>query len=307
MFRNNPKEVRVHFRYPFIYEFFDCWSANILCEVLEVSEFGYYRFRKNINRLGKDAILSAAMQEVLKKSPCNDNYDARRMQTALLNKGLVAGIRRIKRIMRENGWLHAPRRKPHGLTKATTEVQEKESVLKKDFSMEASFTKFLTDISQIPYTDGKLYISLITDCFNGEIIALQMCGNMRKELCIGTLKAASDRCDLKGAIIHPDCGSRYTSDAFRKIVMQTGLCQSLGSIECCYDNARMESFFATLKKELLYKIPATTMKKDLVKQIIFRYILTYYNQVRIYTSNPGGIPPATYRHQHVKICQALVA
>ena len=67
------------------------------------------------------------------------------MKIALSNKGIRAGIRRITRIMRENGWLHAPCRRPHGLTKATTEVQEKENLLKKDFSPETPFAKLLTD------------------------------------------------------------------------------------------------------------------------------------------------------------------
>ena len=96
-----------------------------MCEVLNVSETGYYRFVKNIGKLGKDAILSAAMQEVLDESPFNDNYGVNRMQIALANRGIHAGKRRITRIMREHGWLHKRRRKPKGLTKATTEIQEK--------------------------------------------------------------------------------------------------------------------------------------------------------------------------------------
>lgn len=63
----------------------------------------------------------------------------------------------------------------------------------------------------------------------------------------------------------------------------------------CYDNARMESFFATLKKEKLYKIQTEQMPMTQIKSIVFRYIMTYYNRIRIYTGNPGGLPPATYR------------
>lgn len=235
------------------------------------------------------------MQEVLNESPYNDSYGIQRMKIALSNKGVVAGIRRITRIMRENGWLHTPRRRPRGLTKATTEIQEKENLLKKDFTAEGPFAKLLTDISQISCADDRLYISPIMDCFNGEIVALQMRGNMRKELCIDTLNAACDRFPLKGAIIHSDRESQYTSEAFRVIAKEAGLIQSLSSVDCCYDNARMESFFATLKKEFLYRIPTTKLEKQVVQRIIFRYIFTYYNKVRIYTSNPEGMPPAVYR------------
>ena len=71
--------------------------------------------------------------------------------------------------------------------------------------------------------------------------------------------------------------------------------QSLSGVDHCYDNARMESFFATLKKELLYRLPTYRMKMSEVKSWIFRYVFTYYNTVRIYTSNPYGRPPAAYR------------
>ena len=69
--------------------------------------------------------------------------------------------------------------------------------------------------------------------------------------------------------------------------MQAGVQQSLSGVDHCYDNSRMESFFATLKKELLYRIPTYRMKRDTVKSLIFRYVFTYYNQKRVYTANPG--------------------
>ena len=74
-----------------------------------------------------------------------------------------------------------------------------------------------------------------------------------------------------------------------------GLTQSLSGVAHCYDNARMESFFATLKKELLYRIPTYRMTMEQVKTSVFRYVFTYYNQIRVYTSNPDGLPPAVYR------------
>ena len=118
---------------------------------------------------------------------------------------------------------------------------------------------------------------------------------MKKELCIDTFKAVTQRYKLNGTILHSDRGSQYTSAAFREALDRAGVIQSLSGVEHCYDNARMESFFATLKKELLYRIPTYKMKQDDVKTIIFRYVFTYYNQKRIYTANPGGYPPTVYR------------
>ena len=119
--------------------------------------------------------------------------------------------------------------------------------------------------------------------------------NMKKELCIDTLKAAGMRYPIKGAILHSDRGSQYTSDEFKSLLTSNNMQQSLSGVDHCYDNARMESFFATLKKELLYRIPTHRMRMDEVKSWIFRYVFTYYNTVRIYTSNPDGLPPAALR------------
>ena len=266
-----------------------------MCDVLDVSETGYYRFKRNLGRPDKDAVLSAVMQDVLDEHPFNDNYGVDRMQIALMHRGYTVGKRRISRIMKENGWLHERKRRPKGLTRATTEIQEKENLIKQDFTSDQPYQKLLTDISQISCRDGKLYISPIMDCFNGEIISLVMRSNMRKELCIDTFNAAAKRFPLNGAILHSDRGSQYTSEAFREKLSNAGVLQSLSGVNHCFDNARMESFFATLKKELLYRIPTYKMKMDEVKAIIFRYVFVYYNRIRIYTSNPDGLPPAAYR------------
>ena len=266
-----------------------------MCDVLNVSETGYYRFKRNLGRPDKDAVLSAVIQDVLDEHPFNDNYGVDRMQIALMHRGYTVGKRRISRIMKENGWLHERKRRPKGLTRATTEIQEKENLIKQDFTSDQPYQKLLTDISQISCRDGKLYISPIMDCFNGEIISLVMRSNMRKELCIDTFNAAAKRFPLNGAILHSDRGSQYTSEAFREKLSNAGVLQSLSGVNHCFDNARMESFFATLKKELLYRIPTYKMKMDEVKAIIFRYVFVYYNRIRIYTSNPDGLPPAAYR------------
>ena len=118
--------------------------------------------------------------------------------------------------------------------------------------------------------------------------------NMKKELCIDTVKAARIRYPISGATLHSDRGNQCTSDGFRVILAANNLQQSLSGINHCYDNARMESFFATLKKELLYRIPTYRMKMSEVKSWILKYVFTYYNTERIYTSNPSELPPAEY-------------
>ena len=266
-----------------------------MCKALGVSEQGYYKYLKSLNKPGKDEILSAAIDEVMEVSVYNDNYGVDRMRLALEQKGLKFGKRRITRKMREKGLIHKPRRRPKGLTKATKEIEEKENLIKQNFTADRPIRKLLTDITQVQCEDGKLYISPILDCYNGEILSLEMRDNMRKELCIDTVKAAARKHSLKGVILHSDRGSQYTSEEFKNTLLRHKIVQSLSGVDHCYDNARMESFFATLKKELIYRIPAYKMKMEDVKSLVFRFVFIYYNQQRVYTTNPGGYPPVVYR------------
>ena len=126
--------------------------------------------------------------------------------------------------------------------------------------------------------------------------ALEMRDNMKKELCIDTVKQLREKYGrLDGTVLHSDRGCQYTSYAFRRELVTNGLIQSLSGTAHCYDNARMESFFATLKKEKLYHIPTYRMKREEVKTVIFRYIFGYYNTQRINSFNAGGLPPVALR------------
>ena len=100
----------------------------------------------------------------------------------------------------------------------------------------------------------------------------------------------------KGLILHSDHGSQYTSQEYRTMLAGFGsIRQSMGRTHCCFDNARMESFFATLKKELVYRLKCSTMKRDEVRKIIFRWIETYYNRRRRNTANELNLPPLVKR------------
>lgn len=287
-------------RYAYIEQRTQRWNIHELCKTVGVSESGYYRHLRRKSKPNRDALLSATIQEILNEHPQNENYGAPRMQQALAQRGVKAGLRRVKRIMREHGWLHVRKRRPHGLTKADPAAMAAENLLQQDFHADKPFTKLLTDITQVQCRDGKLYISPIMDCFNGEILSLEMRDNMKKELCVDTAKAMGRRFPVRGAILHSDRGSQYTSEAFRSELARQGLTQSLSGVAHCYDNARMESFFATLKKELIYRISAYRLNMEEVKTLVFRYVFVYYNRVRVYTANPGGWPPEVWRRMYCK-------
>ena len=268
-----------------------------MCRVLKISESGYYRWLKNRSKPTSRQLLSVKIKEILDEHPDNDNYGVRRMNTALEQRGIHVSQRTVYRTMSEMGLIHRKRR-PHGITKATTEIQERENLIKRDFKAEKPLRKLLSDITEIQCYDGKLYLSAVFDCYNGEILSIAMDNNMKKELCIKTVKELElqyGKKKLSGAIFHSDRGSQYTSEAFKKALKEAGLIQSLSGAGHFFDNARMESFFATLKKEKIYRISAYKLTRDQVKSIIFRYIFVYYNRIRISSVNPGGLSPVAYR------------
>ena len=266
-----------------------------MCKILEVDESGFYKWLKRLGELNSRQLLLVEIGKILAEHEDNKNYGARRMQKALKQRGIKRSYGTVVSVMREAGLLHK-RRKPNGITKADTETQERENLIKRDFSADKPMKKLLTDITEVPCYDGKLYVSPVLDCFNGEIIALEMRDNMKKELCVDTVKQLGR---FEGTILHSDRGCQYTSYAFRRQLAKQGMIQSLSGTGHCYDNARMESFFATLKKEKLYQIPTHRMTKAEVKTVIFRYIFGYYNTHRINSFNPVGMPPAAYREAFI--------
>jgi transposase InsO family protein len=200
--------------------------------------------------------------------------------------------------MKANGLLHKKKRNPNALTKEDKAAQKSENLIKQDFQSPEPNSKWLSDISEVNTADGKLYISPIMDCFDGQIVGLTMDNNMRQELCIEAFKQAYRRYDAYGMIFHSDRGTQYTSHKFREELKSRGAIQSMSGTGRCYDNARMESFFATLKKEKLYKIKTESLPMETVKSIIFRWVFTYYNRKRVYTTNEGGYPPSVKRQMY---------
>lgn len=227
--------------------------------------------------------------------PENKNYGARRIHLALLQQGQDISYSTIYRIMKQNRLLHKTKRHPNGVTKEDAATQKSENLIARDFTADAPGRKWLTDITEVPCSDGKLYVAPVFDCFNGEIVGLAMDDNMRAELCVRAFENACKSCGARKMMLHSDRGSQFTSAAFRTVLAKYDAVQSMSGTGKCYDNARMESFFATLKKEKLYRINTAKLPMEMVKSIIFRYIMVYYNRQRIYTANPGGWPPVCFR------------
>lgn len=268
-----------------------------MCQGLDVSESGYYRWLKAQKHPKREQRLLVKIDEIQALYPDNDNYGARRVHLALKLAGETASYSTVYRIMKKHRRLQKRKRHPNGITREDIAAQKAENIIQRDFTAVAPNQKWLTDITEVACADGKLYVAPVQDCFNGEIVGLAMDDNMRKELCISAFENACRSRGARGMILHSDRGSQFTSGEFRKSLKRYDAVQSMSGTGRCYDNARMESFFATLKKEKLYRLNTAKLTMAYVKTIIFRYIMVYYNRQRIYTSNPGGLPPVVRRYQ----------
>ncbi len=269
-----------------------------MCKALDVSETGYYKWKRTRNRPKAWQILLVKIHEIIDEYPDNDNYGIERIMLALSQRGIKNNSRStVIRAMRKGNLLHKNKRSPNGLTKADKKANRPDNIIKRDFSATKPNEKWLTDITEIPCSDGKLYVAPIFDCFGGEIISLAMDSHMTKELCISAVKEAyKTRNPGNGVIIHSDAGSQYTSEKYKEVLGRFRAIQSMSDVGKCYDNSRMESFFATLKKEKIYKLNTLKMKREEVKKIVWRYAMIYYNRQRITTVNKDGYPPTIYRN-----------
>jgi len=264
-----------------------------MCSSLSVSESGYYKWKRNRSKPKAWQVLLAEIHRILAGHPDNDNYGVERMMIALEHRGIIRSYSTVKRAMKKGNLLHESRRSPDGLTKADKKADRPDNIIQKDFTASEPDKKWLTDITQVQCSDGILYIAPVLDCYRAEVVSLAMDTNMKKELCI---KAISDAYKLRnpgdGVIIHSDAGSQYTSRKYKKTLARFHAVQSMSDVAKCYDNARMESWFATLKKEKIYKLDTAHMTVEEVKEEVWRYTFGYYNTVRVTTVTEDGFPPS---------------
>lgn len=256
------------------------------------------------------------MQAILDEDIYNDTYGRSRMYEALKLRHendpdfKLPSKRTIYRIMKALGISHRPRRKPNGITKADRLARKSDDKLKRNFYSDEPLTKCVTDVSEVKGSDGKLYISAIFDCFDLAVLGLALDRNMKAPLCKQTLdNAYMAYPDIRGAIIHSDRGTQYTSEIYRKAIKKYNIVQSMNSAGGrCHDNARCESMWARLKDELFYSRgkESTDYTVEELKVLIWRYFISYWNNRRICSSN-NGLPPMIKRQRYYEELKQVAA
>ena len=279
-------------------------KISFYCRMLKVTRQGFHKYLADKDRPWKYQVLADAMRAIVSEDECNDTYGRIRMYRALLLKqpeGIrIPGERTVYRIMKETGLSHRPKRKPNGITKADRKARKSEDLLKRDFTCAEPLKKCVTDITEIKAKDGRLYVSAVFDCYDAAVLGLAMDTNRKASLCERTLdNAVRSYPQMRGAVIHSDRGTQYTSETYRRAAAKYGIRQSMNSAGGrCHDNARCESMWARMKEELLYGRHNTeTMTIEELKTLIWRYFISYWNNRRICSAN-GGLPPMVKRQRY---------
>lgn len=267
---------------------------RICCCVLGVNRPGYYRWQKESVKPKRNAPVLSEIRELRQAYP---KIGAGQLQGKL--KKTRASYGTVRRLCVENGLM--AKRKPNSTTRQAAGAIASEDLILRNFRAEAPSVKLLGDMLERSCKDGKVYVAAILDCFDGAAVGLSMAGNKKAELCANALAATVKRYGKTAhMIVHTDRGSQYTSKLYRAVIAREGLSQSMGATGCCYDNARMESFFATMEKELLCDLPLSQMTRAEVKRAIFRWVELEYNRLRPTSANEGRLPPLVKRAQYLK-------
>ncbi len=255
-------------------------SIKLMCRVLGVSRSGFHAWqgRPVSPRAIADEALSERIAGHFKQS--QSTYGSPRIHAdLLLFDGLAVGRKRVERLMRLAGLAGQVKRRRGKTTIRVQGVRTAPDLVERDFNPIAIDRLWVADITYIRTWEGWLYLASVMDCYSRRIVGWAMADHMRAELVVDALEMAVARRQPAGRPVHhSDQGSQYTSLIFTQRCRMAGLDVSMGSRGDCFDNAAIESFHATLKKDLIHRRTWPTKAEARTK--VFEYIETFYNRRR---------------------------
>lgn len=268
------------------------FPVEVMSRVFNVSRSGFYAWvgRKPSLHAQEDERLKVAIKAAHKRT--RQTYGVRRLQPELADDGFVAGRDRIERLRRELGLRCKQKRKFKATTNSNHDLPVAENVLNQTFAPTVPNQVWVTDITYIPTAEGWLYLAGVKDVFTCEIVGYAMAERMTQELTGQALfRAVQQKRPMPGLIHHSDRGSQYCAHDYRKLVDQFGMKASMSRRGNCYDNAPIESFWGSLKNELVHHCRYATRAE--AEASIREYIVIFYNRQRRH-SRLGNISPAVF-------------
>jgi len=266
-----------------------------MCEVLAVSRSGFYAWHRRSESERSQRHREIVMEmETIHSDRDMRSYGSPRMSEELMARGYAVSENTVAKLMRDHGLRAASSQKFRVTTDSNHSLPVAENVLDREFVQESPNRVWLADITYIWTREGWLYLACVLDTYSRRIVGWSMGERMTKELVLDSLRMALGRRrpDQKGGLLHhSDRGSQYASAAFQELLRDENITCSMSRKGNCWDNAMMESFFATLKKERIHLEEYATRVE--ARGSVFDYIERFYNRLRRHSAL-GYLSPAQF-------------
>ena len=259
------------------------YPVRLLCRCLTVSRSGYYAWRKRpLSARGKqDARLRVEISA--SHSASRRTYGSPRILRDLRDDGHRVSRKRVARLMRALGLEGRRKRRFRATTDSKHEFPVAPNILNREFDVAAPNTAWVADITYLATLEGWLYLAVILDLFSRKVVGYAIRERIDRALVLEALHAALvSRPGAHDLIFHSDRGSQYASHDYRDVLDEAGITCSMSRRGNCWDNAVAESFFGTLKTELIYELPLQT--RSTTRSAVVDYIETFYNVRRRHSS-----------------------
>jgi len=271
-----------------------------MSESLSVTRSGYYRWistgMKSPKLLTETELLNQIL-EIFNNS--KQRYGSPRITAELRSKGMRISKKRVARIMKKHGIKSKTKRRFKVTTNSKHKLPIAKNLVEMKFNPTSANILWTSDITYIRTQEGWLYLAVILDLWSRSVISWGADKYMDENLVIRTLdKAIAIRGKQENLIFHSDRGSQFASLRMRKLLEQNQIRQSMSSKGNCYDNAPTESFFSTLKRELVYRENFKTREE--AKQKLFEYIEVFYNRKRRHSSL-GYLSPLDFEKLNINL------
>ena len=286
-------------KYEFIKEQHFSFRVRKTCRALKVSPSAYYAWVKEPScpRRQENERLLLEIRAIHAQS--RKVYGSPRVAFELKERGFPYGRHRVARLMRENQIFSKTKRKFKATTNSRHNLPVAPNLLAGNMAAIIPNHVWVSDITYIPTGEGWLYLAAVMDIFSRRVVGWSMKSRMTRDLVIEALKQAIGRRQPgSGLIHHSDRGSQYASKDFQILLKSQGFLCSMSGKGNCYDNAQMESFYGTLKTELVYHEKYRTREE--ARRSIFEYIEAFYNRFRRHSSL-GYRSPAVFEQQLAKV------
>jgi transposase InsO family protein len=268
------------------------YPVALMCRVLEVSRAGYYasRHRSESERAKANRQLSARIRRAYEGS--RRTYGSPRIYIELREDGHEIGRHRVARLMQREGIVARKKRRFTVTTQSNHSEPIAKNVIARKFDVEKPDRAWAGDITYLPTVEGWLYLAVLLDLCSKTVVGWAMSEALDANLALGALRMALERrCPAPGLVHHSDRGVQYASESYRAALAANGLVQSMSRKGNCWDNAPAESFFSTLKTELVGD--RVFPSRAVARTEVFEYVEAFYNRTRRHSSL-GYVSPAKY-------------